>query len=266
MQREITMIAVTKISAKVSRMKRIMLPMLLLATVSSHADTPSFDRPGIAFSTQTLPAGSMDWEQGLPDVVHNKDQGTESTLYSAGTRVRVGLTSNLELQIADSLFNRLETRTTDATTIDHGASDLTLALKLSMPSTETFSWAMLGGVSLTTGKAPFTGDTQQYLVAISASVHLDSYAAGAYVGATRAGRDNSYTLAPNFSFPLSTNLGGYLEAGYSFGSHIDKTEVAGGGLAWMANDRVQLDIYALYGLTERSTDLQAGFGLSIYMP
>ena len=234
----------------------------------AHADTPAFDRPGIAFSTQTLPAGSMDWEQGLPDVVHNNDQGTQFTLYSADTRIRVGLTPNLELQIADALYNRLHTHADDGTTTDHGAGDLSLALKLAMPSpAQSFSWAVLGNVSLTTGKAPFTNDTQQYSLAASASVHLDdTHAAGFYVSATRAGQDNTYTLSPNFSFPLSARLGGYVEAGYTFGDHIDKNEVAGGGLAWMATDRLQLDVYALHGLTARSTDVQAGFGVSMYFP
>jgi hypothetical protein len=239
----------------------------LAATAQAETDTPSFDRPGIAFSTQTLPAGSLDWEQGLPDVVRNNDQGTESTLYSADTRIRVGLTSKLELQIADSLYNHMQTRTADTVTTDHGVSDLTLALKLAMPATQNISWALLGGVSLTTGQAPFTSDTQQYLVAVSANVRLDdSYAVGMYAGINRAGHDNTYMLAPNVSFSLSTSLGGYLEAGYTFGDHIDKVEVAGGGLAWMVSDRVQLDIYALLGLTDRSTDLQTGFGLSVYMP
>jgi len=254
-------------------MKFAWLLTLFVATTFAHAglaqaDTPAFDRPGIAFSTQTLPAGSMAWEQGLPDVVHNDDQGTQFTLYSADTRIRVGLTSYLELQIANALYNRLRTRTAGETTTDHGAGDLSLALKLAMPSpTQSISWALLGNIALTSGKEPFTNDTQQYSLAASASMHLDdTHAVGLYVGATRAGKDNTYTLSPNFSFPLSASLGGYVEAGYTFGDHIDKNEVAGGGLAWMASDRLQLDVYALHGLTARSTDVQAGFGVSMYFP
>jgi hypothetical protein len=244
-----------------------MLSSMVLLAAAAHADTPSFDRPGIAFATQTLPAGSWDWEQGLPDVVRNNDRGTESTLYSADTRIRFGLTSKLEFQIADSLYNQLQTRTVDTATTQHGASDLTLALKLAMPSTQSISWALLGGVSLTTGQDPFTSDTQQYLLAVSSSARFDdSYAAGMYASVNRAGHDNTYTLSPNVSFSLTTTLGGYVEGGYTFGSNIDKIEVAGGGLAWMVSDRVQLDIYALFGLTAISTDLQAGFGLSVYMP
>lgn len=249
-------------------MKRVLACLLLsIVTTSAHADTPAFDRPGIAFSTQTLPAGSMSWEQGLPDAVHNDDQGTQSTLYSADTRIRVGLATNLELQVADSLYNRLRTRSEGDSTVEHGASDLNLALKVALPSSQNISWALLGGISFATGANAFTNDTQQYSLAASVNVHLnDAYATGFYVGATRSGKDNAYTLSPNFSFPLSAKLGGYVEAGYTFGDHIDKNEVAGGGLAWMASDRLQLDLYALHGLTARSTDLQAGFGVSMYFP
>jgi hypothetical protein len=249
-------------------MKRA-LPFLLLATATTlaYADTPAFDRPGIAFSTQTLPAGSVSWEQGLPDVVHNDDQGTQSTLYSADTRIRIGLASKVELQMADSLFNRLRTRSDGDSTVEHGASDLNLALKVALPSTQNISWALLGGVSFATGATAFTNDTQQYSLAASVNVHLsNAYATGFYAGAMRSGNDNVYTLSPNFSFPLSAKLGGYVEAGYTFGDHIDKNEVAGGGLAWMASDRLQLDLYALHGLTARSTDVQAGFGVSMYFP
>ena len=37
--------------------------------------SPAFDRPGIAFSTTTLPAGSFAWEQGLPDFEHSSGGG-----------------------------------------------------------------------------------------------------------------------------------------------------------------------------------------------
>jgi hypothetical protein len=249
-------------------MKRASLCLLLTtATTLAHADTPAFDRPGIAFSTQTLPAGTVSWEQGLPDVVRSDDQGAQSTLYSADTRIRVGLAKNVELQVADSLYNRLRLRSEGDSTVEHGASDLNLALKMALPSSQNISWAFLGGVSFATGATAFTNDAQQYSLAASVNMHLnDTYAAGFYAGATRSGKDNAYTLSPNFSFPLSASLGGYIEAGYTFGDHIDKDEVAGGGLAWMASERLQLDLYALHGLTAHSTDLQAGLGVSMYFP
>ena len=48
---------------------------LLAGMGSAQADTPAFDRPGIAFSVTTLPAGTVSWEQGLPDLSRNRDEG-----------------------------------------------------------------------------------------------------------------------------------------------------------------------------------------------
>ena len=241
----------------------------LLAVPMAQADTPPFDRPGIAFSTQTLPAGHLDWEQGLPDEVRSSDdQGTHSTLDSATTRIRVGLTSHLELQVATTLYNRLQSRDAGTTSVDHGPGDVTLAFKRAMPPpSDRISWALLSAVELNTGKAPFANDRPRYLLAASASMHLDdTHATGLYAGVARSGRYNTYTLSPNFGFSLGAHLGGYVEAGCTFGQHTDKDVVAGGGLAWMAAETVQLDMYVLRGLTARSTDLQAGLGVSIYFP
>jgi len=58
----------------------------------AQADVPAFDRPGIAFSTGTLPARSVTWEQGLPDFARTSDGGTDSTLYAFDSTLRVGLT------------------------------------------------------------------------------------------------------------------------------------------------------------------------------
>jgi hypothetical protein len=42
--------------------------------------------------------------------------------------------------------------------------------------------------------------------------------------------------------------------------------VAGGGLTWMVRPNVQLDVYGLGGLTQSSTDLAAGCGVSVHFP
>jgi hypothetical protein len=241
---------------------------LLTASGASQADTPAFDRPGIAFSTQTLPVGTMNWEQGLPDIVHDNQQGTSSTLFSADTRIRVGVTSTFELQLADALYNRLRTRSDDTTTVDKGYGDLTVAIKAAPFSPlQNVSWALLGSLTLNTGSESFRNDTKLYSLAGSASVHIgDDRALGLFASVTRAGKDNSYTLSPNFGWALNNSCGAYVEAGYTFGDHIEKDEVAGGGLTWMASNTVQLDIYGLRGLTSRSTAVQAGIGFSVYFP
>lgn len=249
-------------------MKRVLIAVMVLAVPAlSLADAPAFDRPGIGFSTQTLPTGTFDWEQGLPDVVHDSHDGASATQYSADSRVRVGIASKVELQLADAVYNRLVIHDAGRT-VDHGYGDLSVALKVALPPpTQTISWALMGGVSFKTGQVPFRNETEQYSLAVSISLHLnDSEAAGLYGGVVHAGHDTSYTLSPNFGWTVNDRLSAYVEGGYTFGHHMDKDEVAGGGLAWMAGKNVQLDLFGLRGLTSRSTTMQAGVGVSMYFP
>jgi hypothetical protein len=179
----------------------------------------------------------------------------------------VGLASNVELQLADAVYNRLVTHDAGRT-VDHGYGDLSVALKVALPPpTQALSWAVMGGVLLKTGQAPFRGDAEEYSLAISTSLHVnDSETAGLYGGVVRSGHDTSYTLSPNFGWSLNDSLSAYVEGGYTFGHHLNKDEVAGGGLAWMAGKNVQLDLFGLHGLTSRSTTMQAGVGVSMYFP
>jgi Putative MetA-pathway of phenol degradation len=232
------------------------------------ADAPSFDRPGIAFSTETLPRGTWDWEQGLPDAVFDHQQGVDTTLYSAGTRIRIGLTSHLELQLAEGLYNHVRIRSGGITTTDSGTSDLSVGFKYALPSIgEDFSWAMLGAVSFDTGSAAFSVRTEQYSLAASASLKVnETNSLGFYAGAVNAGADMSYSVSPNFSWSLSDALTTYVEAGCTFGRRAHPNTVAGGGLAWMASKTIQLDLYGLQGVNAKSTQLQTGLGVSIFFP
>ena len=67
------------------RMKFCAAITLLACMGVAQAETPAFDRPGIAFSVTTLPAGSLSWEQGLPDLSRDRSDGiTESYSLTLG--------------------------------------------------------------------------------------------------------------------------------------------------------------------------------------
>ncbi|MGH8447554.1 MAG: transporter [Solimonas sp.] len=234
---------------------------------AARADTPAFDRPGIAFSTTTLPAGTFSWEQGLPDVTRSRDEGTTQTLYSADSMLRAGLAPNLELQLAWAPFNHLHQSGAGGTASDNGAGDLGLAFKVALPSgDERLSWAVLGGASFATGNTPFSNGHTQYSLGGTVQWALDDTQALAfYADVDESDGDTALTLSPSYSLALSERLGSFIEAGYTHASHADDDVVAGGGLTWMATPVVQLDVYADFGLTSKSTDLQAGFGVSVFI-
>lgn len=236
--------------------------------VTASAQTPAFDRPGIAFSTTTIPVGSLAWEQGLPDVEYDSESGKRATLYSAGTNVRIGLMDAVELQLAAALFNHLDTEADGHSDSDNGPGDASLAVKVALPSSRAdFSWAVLASASFPTGDDPFTTDEHEYGLGTTLGFDLsDTVSTAFYVNAAHAGDDTVWTVSPSLGFGLSDRLGVYVEAGASFGDgEEDDAMVAGGGLTWMLTPIVQFDISATFGLNSDAPDVAGGIGLSVFM-
>ncbi len=130
------------------------LAFLMLAAESGTADAPAFDRPGIAFSTATIPPGSFALEFGIPDFVHASGSGSQSTLYSLDTNLRAGLGQNVELQLATPLLDYQRTHDAGVSDSASGVGDSTLSVKVALPSkAQRFSWAALAGVTFATGAA-----------------------------------------------------------------------------------------------------------------
>lgn len=237
----------------------------LLLPSTARAAAPEFDRPGIAFATSTLPAGAFDWEQGLPDVQRDDAGGVRSTLYSADTTLRFGLTSTFELQLGGAAWNRLDTRSAGVGTHSEGGGDTKIAVKWAPALTSRdVSIAFLAGVTEATGAAAFSNGRPQY--SLGATIGRDLGAGRAlamYANVNRSGGTTTWTFSPNYSFPLTDGVGGYVEAGRTFGGGATGT-VAGGGLTWLLYKRVQLDVFGLRGMSGQSPDVQAGIGISAF--
>ena len=82
-----------------------------LAVHAVHAaQAPQFDRPGLSFSTPSLSAGQIVWEQGLPDVSEDDADGVRSTQSVADTLLRLGVSDTLELQLGADTYGHLDIR------------------------------------------------------------------------------------------------------------------------------------------------------------
>ncbi len=245
----------------------VLLNFAFLAAGKAWADTPAFDRPGIAFATSTIPRGSFSVELGLPDFQHSSNGGSKNTSYSLDTNIRAGLSENLELQLATPLFNYLHTESAGVSDSSTGLGDSSLSLKVALPSaSENFAWTGLGGVTFATGEGPFTGGKPQYRLASAMGYKLnDQYSAGFYINLVRFDRKTSTTLSPNLSFFLTDTIGAYVEAGFNHVDQSPNTAVAGGGFTWMAAPTVQLDFSMDFGLNRQSPDVVGGFGVSFFI-
>jgi hypothetical protein len=237
------------------------------AAAPALADTPAFDRPGIAFSTSTVPRGGLAIELGTPDFVHTSSGGTTGTTYRLDTNFRTGLSDAVELELAAPVFNDEHTDTGQRSASATGFGDTTLSLKATLPSrAPAFSWAMLASVTFVSGAKAFSGGTTQYQLATTLQQQLDTtYAAGFYIEFNDAAGSSAYTLAPSLNVALSSTLSGYVEAAYSHASDGPDTSIAGAGLAWLVTPTVQLDLSFDVGLTHESPKLQGGFGVSVYV-
>ncbi|HTD29204.1 MAG TPA: transporter [Xanthomonadaceae bacterium] len=248
---------------------RMVLPLsALLYTQFAHADdyVPQFDRPSISYAPSVLPARSFDWEQGLPDFQHFNIDGVRSTTYNADTELRFGLGSSLELQVAGTPWNELDVHSAGFSSSVEGAGDTSLALKWAptMPI-KSLSFAMLGKVTFDTGSAAFSNGRAIYSLAAATSSDLGgSRSLGFYANVDHSGSVNTWTLSPNFNFPISGNLSGMVEAGRIFGGGVPSSTVVGGALSWLLRNRVQFDVFARRGLTSSSPDYQGGFGISVF--
>lgn len=232
------------------------------------ADTPAFDRPGIAFSPTTLPIHSFAWEQGLPDFQRDRSDGVTQHTYAASMRLRYGISDRWEVQLAAPLFEEIDTDGSGQAFKAAGAGDLSMAVKVGlMPAERDFSAALLGVVSFPTARSDISLGSKQYSLGATAGWSLGRQQSVAlYANVDVLEGHATWTVSPNWSFALSNTVGGYLEGGYQFDNSKGQAEnaVAGGGVTWMVTPAVQFDAYGLAGLTRSSTDLSAGCGVSVF--
>jgi hypothetical protein len=244
------------------RLMRACLATAMLAGWSGPAlaDAPAFDRPGIAFSPSVLPAGGFALEQGLPDFQRDEWDGVGNRAWSAGTTFRAGLANTLELQIAGSVWNRSSVRAGGITTREEGAGDTRFSIKWApaLP-VESLSLALLGSATADTGAAAFSNGRPVYSLGATLGSKVGTDCAVAlYANVDHSDGIDTWTVSPNFSFPIVGDLGGYVEAGRTTGGGESDSR-GGGGVTLLLHDRVQLDLYALHGLTRSSPDLTAAF-------
>ncbi|MDC8015672.1 transporter [Tahibacter soli] len=233
------------------------------AATTAHADTPAFDRPGIAFSTTTLPRGGVSWEQGLPDFQRDDDGGTRATQYAANTNLRIGLADGVEVQVSGSPFNVAHVR---GAPTERGGGDSGVAVKIALPSrAEKFSWAVLAGATFDTGSRAFTNGDTEYSLATTFGYDLsDVVSSSLYLAASRSGGESTRAWSPGLGFTVSERFGAFFEAGFEYPEHGPATRVAGGGVTWMATPRLQLDFSMDFGVNDAAPDVQGGIGFSLY--
>lgn len=247
-------------------------PVVVLAWLTSPtalADGPAFDRPGIAFAPETMPARSFIWEQGIADYTRDTARGVTTTAWSVDTRLRYGLTDRLEVQVAVPVWADTRTQGRGARSSADGIGDASLALKFDvMPGDGPWDLALLGVVEFPTGDSLIGADGTQYSLGATLGTSFDDGQTLAfYANVDRLRGEDTWTLSSSWGFDLGDTLAGYVEAGYVPAGNGDPSNVlAGGGLMWAVQDTVQLDAWVLAGVNNPSPDLEVGAGFSFFFP
>lgn len=248
------------------------LPLILLAlggfgtATPARADNPGYDRPGLGFNPAVLDPGELTLEQGLPSWSHDRGPDSSSSQYTADSLLRLGLGSSLELQFGDSPYNHLRQISAGAAFNRSGRGDSSLGLKLALPSPgASFSWGLLGSVEFTDGARAFRNPQRQYLLGMALGwQHDPANSTGAYLEDVRTGGADSYTVAINRSHAFSQNLTLYAEAAWQRQAGSAGGTLAGAGVAWQVNRRVQLDAGFRRRLSGPLSDWWAGLGVSAF--
>lgn len=235
----------------------LLLALALLAPMAARADDDiAFDRPGIAFGTEVLAPGQFAWEQGLPDYTREDSGGASTEQYTLDSRLRLGLGAQWELQVAvDSyVWQHGDPRA-------RGGGDSQLALKWALPSSnDDFTWALLGTYSAGTGRAAFSEGAARDLGLSMAWSLPQGRGVGLYLDVGRGVDGTVWTVSPNYTLHDDGRWMTYVEAGVTGGAEHERQ--LGGGVAWHVRPKMQIDASVLRGLDARSTDWQAGLGLS----
>ena len=251
-----------------ARRTLLAVPALLLALGTASAQTPDLvtDRPDQTESAAAVPRGLVQVETGY---LFSRDDGVD-TFEAPGTLVRIGLGSRAELRIGHAgVMGAAGHR---------GAGDSEFGAKVNLIAASdgwTPELAIIGGLSLPTGDAPFSsgGADPSFLMAFAHELS-PRLSVGYNVGAAWESSPDQpdreaallYTLV--LGIGVTDRLGAFVEV---FGNrrttgHAATDFSVDGGLTFLLTDTMQFDLYAGRGLHGPATDVFVGTGLSFRLP
>jgi hypothetical protein len=264
-------------------MKPALIPLailtLTLAATAGHAEElRDFcpDRPGLGTPPCTIDAGHFDIELGIADWTLDRTPGSRTDTIEAGQLlVRVGLTDSLEAQIGWTVFGHVRTRDRSTGSVESasGVGDLTLALRQNLmnPDGSGLSLAVMPFATVPTGGSAIGAGEWSAGLLVPLSYELGE---GVQIGLTgqvqaaadedRDGRHLAYGGVAGLSVPLSDAVGATFEIAATRDDDPSghSTEwLAGLSAGWMANDDLQLDAGANFGL-HGAADVQLYLGIS----
>lgn len=245
------------------------------AAAAAGEDPICADRPGLATPTCTVPAGMVQVETTFVDWTRDRSAGVRSDETSIGdSAIKLGLTDRAHVELVVAPFVRSRVREDGGRETASGFGDLTLAAKYRLTSDESpVQVAVRPFVKIPTAKSSLgNGRVEGGLVvpieyaipgsplSLAISPQLDLVDDG-----DGSGHHLAATQVVGVAFPLSERLSASAEALASWdwdrGGTV-RQYAAGGSLAFLISNDVQLDAGANIGLNNASPDVQLYSGIA----
>jgi len=245
------------------------------AAAAAGEDPICADRPGLATPTCTVPAGMVQVETTFIDWTRDRSAGVRSDETSIGdSAIKLGLTGRAHVELVVAPFVRSRAREDGGQETASGFGDLTLAAKYRLTNDESpVQVAVRPFVKIPTAKRSLgNGRVEGGLVvpidyaisgsplSLAISPQLDLVADG-----DGSGHHLAATQVVGVAFPLSERLSASAEALASWdwdrGGTV-RQYAAGGSLAFLISNDVQLDAGANIGLNNASPDVQLYSGIA----
>ena len=234
------------------------------------------DRPGLATPTCTVPAGMVQVETTFIDWTRDRSGGVRSDETSIGdSAIKLGLTGRAHVELIVAPFVRSRVSEDGRRQTASGFGDLTVAAKYRLTSEESpvqvavrpYVKIPAAKRSLGNGKVeggvvvPIEYAIPRSPLSLAISPQLDLVADG-----DGSGHHFAATQVVGLAFPLSERLSASAEGLVSWDWDKDGTVrhyAAGGSLAYLVSNDVQLDAGANFGLNRNTPDVQLYTGFAI---
>lgn len=246
--------------------KKRLTIIFLIANAFVYGQTIITDRPDQTESSSTIPKGSLQFETGFLLGSSNNDAIKEQQILAPSILSRFGLTKTIELRLLTQ-FESIKNKNTDE--VYSGISDLEIGAKVQLFKKESSSTeiAILSHLIIPTAQKQLTNDNFGSISKLSISHQFSELIGVGYnVGYNYFGFGNgdlTYSFA--LGIGLTDTLGLYLEP---YGEVLDfETHEASfdGGLTYLLQDNIQLDISFGTGINHTMKYIALGFSANISM-
>ena len=230
------------------------------------------DRPDGTESPTTVDAGHFQFEVSSVDYLRNRNaEGDLDALTAGATNVRIGLLSDLELQVIFDLYAREEFDPAGGRTeISEGFSDITLRPKLNLWGNDEgpSALAIMPAIKIPTGTELSNGEVEGGIVVPFGTDLADGVGLGLMAEVDWVYNEESDDYDTELfhtavvGFDVTDALGVYLEYIGIAGEDAYQPSFSG-GVTCLVDENLQLDAGAVVGLNENADDLQIFTGFTI---